>query len=180
MAGQRPRIAKLHRAFGNSLQGSSAPWFAVGSQRAKGSAPVTLEDAERSHILQTLRQTEGVVGGPKGAAALLGLCRSTLISKMRRLGIHRWKRSEGATKSSTLRVSPSSRMKLRRTRLIDHVTTSPVSHCPDGSTTKQRRFAGMDHRFCIIGLPFVSAHSSERHQTTAESSPYPACANALR
>jgi transcriptional regulator with GAF, ATPase, and Fis domain len=65
----------------------------------KGSAPVTLEDAERSHILQTLRQTEGVVGGPKGAAALLGLCRSTLISKMRRLGIHHWKRSEASARS---------------------------------------------------------------------------------
>jgi formate hydrogenlyase transcriptional activator len=48
---------------------------------------VTLEDAERSHILLTLRQTEGLVGGPNGAAARLGLCRTTLISKMKRLGI---------------------------------------------------------------------------------------------
>jgi formate hydrogenlyase transcriptional activator len=53
----------------------------------KISAPVTLEDAERSHILQALKQTEGVVGGPKGAAARLGLRRTTLISKLRRLGI---------------------------------------------------------------------------------------------
>ena len=53
----------------------------------KISAPVTLEDAERSHILQTLQQTGGVVGGPNGAAARLGLRRTTLISKMRRLGI---------------------------------------------------------------------------------------------
>jgi transcriptional regulator with GAF, ATPase, and Fis domain len=53
----------------------------------KTSEPVTLEDAERSHILLTLRQTEGVVGGPNGAAARLGLCRTTLISKMKRLGI---------------------------------------------------------------------------------------------
>jgi formate hydrogenlyase transcriptional activator len=52
-------------------------------------APVTLEQAERSHILQTLRQTDGVVGGPKGAAIRLGLARTTLISKMRRLGINR-------------------------------------------------------------------------------------------
>ena len=57
--------------------------------RAKLSAPVTLEEAERSHILQTLQQTEGVVGGPHGAAARLGLPRTTLISKMRRLGIKR-------------------------------------------------------------------------------------------
>jgi formate hydrogenlyase transcriptional activator len=53
----------------------------------KASAPVTLEEAESSHILQTLRQTGGVVGGPNGAAARLGLCRTTLVSKMRRLGI---------------------------------------------------------------------------------------------
>jgi transcriptional regulator with GAF, ATPase, and Fis domain len=53
----------------------------------KISAPVTLEAAERSHILQILQQTEGVVGGPNGAATRLGLRRTTLISKLRRLGI---------------------------------------------------------------------------------------------
>src|SRR5216684_1673435 len=57
--------------------------------RLKLSAPVTLEEAERSHILQTLGQTEGVMGGRNGAAARLGLPRTTLISKMRRLGIYR-------------------------------------------------------------------------------------------
>ena len=59
-----------------------------GSKKPKSSAPVTLEEAERSHILQTLQQTEGVVGGRNGAAARLGLPRTTLISKMRRLGIN--------------------------------------------------------------------------------------------
>jgi formate hydrogenlyase transcriptional activator len=54
----------------------------------KASAPVTLEQAESSHILLTLRQTGGVVGGPNGAAARLGVCRTTLISKMRRLRIN--------------------------------------------------------------------------------------------
>jgi formate hydrogenlyase transcriptional activator len=49
----------------------------------------TLEEAERSHILGTLEQTKGVVGGPNGAAAQLGLERTTLISKMKRLGINR-------------------------------------------------------------------------------------------
>src|SRR5271170_7620721 len=53
----------------------------------KSSAPVTLEDAERSQILQILQQTAGVVGGPNGAAARLGLKRTTLISMMKRLGI---------------------------------------------------------------------------------------------
>jgi formate hydrogenlyase transcriptional activator len=55
----------------------------------KASAPVTLEDAESSHIMQTLRETGGVVGGPNGAAARLGVRRTTLISKMRRLRIKR-------------------------------------------------------------------------------------------
>jgi formate hydrogenlyase transcriptional activator len=54
----------------------------------KSPVPVTLEEAERSHILQTLLRTEGVVGGPNGAAARLGLKRTTLISMMRRLDIH--------------------------------------------------------------------------------------------
>src|ERR1700677_4086518 len=53
----------------------------------KSSAPVTLEDAERSQILQTLQQTAGVVGGPNGAAARLGMKRTTLMSMMKRLGI---------------------------------------------------------------------------------------------
>ena len=59
-----------------------------GSLSAELSAPVTLEEAERSHILQTLLRTAGVVSGPNGAAARLGLPRTTLISKMKRLGIN--------------------------------------------------------------------------------------------
>jgi transcriptional regulator with GAF, ATPase, and Fis domain len=50
---------------------------------------VTLEEAERSHILHILEQTRGVVGGRDGAAALLGLPRTTLIDKMKRLRIER-------------------------------------------------------------------------------------------
>jgi formate hydrogenlyase transcriptional activator len=51
-------------------------------------APVTLEEADRSHILGALDQTQGVVGGPDGAATRLGLPRTTLIAKMKRLGIN--------------------------------------------------------------------------------------------
>src|SRR3984893_11114074 len=47
----------------------------------------TLNDAHRALIIKTLRQTNWVVGGPNGAAAKLGLKRTTLITKMRRLGI---------------------------------------------------------------------------------------------
>ena len=52
-------------------------------------APVTLEDAEREHILQALRETQWVLGGSSGAANRLGMPRTTLIYKMRRLGIAR-------------------------------------------------------------------------------------------
>src|SRR5277367_1131266 len=55
--------------------------------RSKSSGPATLEEAERSHILRTLQHTQGVVGGPNGAAARLGLPRTTLIAMMKRLGI---------------------------------------------------------------------------------------------
>jgi formate hydrogenlyase transcriptional activator len=54
------------------------------------SAPVTMEQAERSHILRTLLETEGVVGGQNGAAVRLGLPRTTLIYRMKRLGISRF------------------------------------------------------------------------------------------
>src|SRR4029077_5911658 len=47
----------------------------------------TLNDAHRALIIKTLRQTNWVVGGPNGAAQKLGLKRTTLITKMRRLGI---------------------------------------------------------------------------------------------
>jgi formate hydrogenlyase transcriptional activator len=47
----------------------------------------TLADAERAHITMTLRETNWVIGGPRGAAARLGLPRTTLIAKMQRLGI---------------------------------------------------------------------------------------------
>ena len=51
--------------------------------------PRTLKEAERKHILQALAETNWVVGGAKGAAARIGLQRTTLLSKMQRLGISR-------------------------------------------------------------------------------------------
>jgi len=49
----------------------------------------TLAEAERSHIIGVLRETNWVVGGLGGAAAKLGLSRTTLIYRMRKLGITR-------------------------------------------------------------------------------------------
>ena len=52
-------------------------------------APATLEAVEREHILRVLRESNWVVGGPTGAAARLGLNRTTLNHRMRKLGITR-------------------------------------------------------------------------------------------
>jgi formate hydrogenlyase transcriptional activator len=49
----------------------------------------TLADADRAHITATLRETNGVVGGPNGAAAKLGLPRTTLLARMEKLGLTR-------------------------------------------------------------------------------------------
>ncbi|SRR5581483_822050 len=47
----------------------------------------TLADAERAHIAGVLRETNGVVAGPNGAAARLGMRRTTLMSRIQRLGV---------------------------------------------------------------------------------------------
>jgi transcriptional regulator with GAF, ATPase, and Fis domain len=52
-------------------------------------APRTLVEAEYAHILKVLKETGWVVGGPSGAATKLGLKRTTLIGKMRKLGLAR-------------------------------------------------------------------------------------------
>jgi formate hydrogenlyase transcriptional activator len=65
------------------LQPTAAP------AQAPAAAAATLADAEREHILGVLRETGWVLGGPNGAAARLGMKRTTLQSKMKKLGISR-------------------------------------------------------------------------------------------
>jgi formate hydrogenlyase transcriptional activator len=64
-------------------------------ETAQVAEPVVLrmEEAERRHILEALDAANWVVGGTKGAAALLGLKRSTLQSRMEKLGIRRARRA---------------------------------------------------------------------------------------
>jgi formate hydrogenlyase transcriptional activator len=50
---------------------------------------MTWEDSDRALILETLEQAGWIVGGPRGAAAKLGLKRTTLLARMRRFGILR-------------------------------------------------------------------------------------------
>jgi formate hydrogenlyase transcriptional activator len=54
--------------------------------------PTTMQDAEREHICKILEQTRWVVAGPNGAAARLGIKRSTLYFRMQKLGISRTNR----------------------------------------------------------------------------------------
>jgi formate hydrogenlyase transcriptional activator len=68
----RPRLA--------DLVPQPSPFSAANTVR-------TLADAERAHIVETLRETNGVVGGRSGAAARLGLPRTTLLARMQRLGL---------------------------------------------------------------------------------------------
>jgi len=61
-------------------------------QPTKNRAPgpgMTLQEVEREHVLGVLREANWVLGGPNGAAARLGIPRTTLIYRMRRLGINR-------------------------------------------------------------------------------------------
>ena len=64
----------------------SLSWFQEVNSAA---APMTLDEAECDHILKTLKETRWVIGGPGGAAERLGLKRTTLVSKMRKLGLSR-------------------------------------------------------------------------------------------
>jgi formate hydrogenlyase transcriptional activator len=61
----------------------------LANQSTSEPGTMTLEDAEREHILQVLRASDWQVGGPQGAAARLGMKRTTLNSKMKRLSINR-------------------------------------------------------------------------------------------
>ncbi len=54
-----------------------------------GSKLSTLEEAEREHVLRAIRESNWVIGGPHGAAARLGMKRTTLAYRIRKLNIHR-------------------------------------------------------------------------------------------
>jgi transcriptional regulator of acetoin/glycerol metabolism len=60
-----------------------------GAQVNPPGEPVTLENLNRDHICRTLQHTRGVIMGPNGAAARLGIKRTTLYARMRKLGISR-------------------------------------------------------------------------------------------
>jgi transcriptional regulator with GAF, ATPase, and Fis domain len=79
---QRAVVLSKHGVLPNPL---AAPGLRVVSRPA----PTTLRESERALILRTLEQVGWVVGGPKGAARKLGIKRTTLNHRMRKLGISR-------------------------------------------------------------------------------------------
>jgi formate hydrogenlyase transcriptional activator len=64
-----------------------SPVADLASQGLQDGTVRTLADADKAHIVATLQQTNWIVGGRNGAAARLGLKRTTLIAKMRKLGL---------------------------------------------------------------------------------------------
>ncbi len=71
------------------LKGGGVIASSTGSSGPVEAPITTLDEAERQHILRALRQTRWVIGGPKGAATVLGIKRTTLQARMRKLGIRR-------------------------------------------------------------------------------------------
>jgi formate hydrogenlyase transcriptional activator len=71
------------------LEGAQAVPLPTAVSSAPAGSISTLEDAERQHILRALRQTQWRIAGPSGAASLLGMKRTTLQARIRKLGIQR-------------------------------------------------------------------------------------------
>jgi len=82
LSGSLPVPAPRNISSGTAQTGSFP------ERRPDSSKSDLLAEAQRTLILQVLEQAEGVVGGRNGAAARLGMRRTTLISKMQRLGIN--------------------------------------------------------------------------------------------
>ena len=84
---ERAVIRSDNGVLPNPLLGS--PASAIPPKAEARGCGSTFRDHEAALILQTLRAAGGIIGGPQGAAAKLGLKRSTLVSKMKKLGIFR-------------------------------------------------------------------------------------------
>jgi transcriptional regulator with GAF, ATPase, and Fis domain len=107
-----------------------------GSNGSTASTPVTLKQAEHSHILQTLQQADGVIGGRNGAAARLGLPRTTLIYKMKRLGI-------------SVASNPISEDPILRDPEVSGV--SQEAACSESFERKQTSFADLHYELIRLG-----------------------------
>ncbi len=86
-----PELRALSPASLMTSPQAETPRFAAPPSNAPAASAsiTTLEEAERQHILRALRQTQWRIAGPRGAANLLGMKRTTLQARMRKLGIRR-------------------------------------------------------------------------------------------
>jgi formate hydrogenlyase transcriptional activator len=73
---------------GSVIQDEHIGLLGRGSRTAESDEFLTLAEVEREHIQRALARTGGVLAGPQGAARLLGMRRSTVWSRMRKLGIN--------------------------------------------------------------------------------------------
>jgi transcriptional regulator with GAF, ATPase, and Fis domain len=87
---ERSVILSRDGVLPNPLHKEQTELMIPGLHRARTfQSSMTLEDSDRALIVETLEQARWIVGGPRGAATKLGLKRTTLLAKMRRLGIFR-------------------------------------------------------------------------------------------
>jgi formate hydrogenlyase transcriptional activator len=84
----RVPLSEIKPSAGNSTAGAELS-FSLTPSASLTSSISTLEEAERQHILRALKHTQWRIAGPKGAAAILGMKRTTLQARMRKLGIRR-------------------------------------------------------------------------------------------
>jgi formate hydrogenlyase transcriptional activator len=75
-------------------------------ERKTSVAPKTLAQAESNFILEAIKAADWVIGGPKGAARSLGLKRTTLIGKMRKLGLSRSTEAAFPARHETAGIAP--------------------------------------------------------------------------
>jgi formate hydrogenlyase transcriptional activator len=88
----RVPLSELKPASGSAATSNadfSSSFTSLASSTSLTSPIATLEEAERQHILRALKQTQWRIAGPKGAAKILGMKRTTLQARMRKLGIRR-------------------------------------------------------------------------------------------
>jgi transcriptional regulator with GAF, ATPase, and Fis domain len=84
------KAASAAFAVGAGASEQSPIPMAIAAAPNAPTAPIaTLEDTDRQHILRALRQTNWRIAGPRGAATLLGMKRTTLQARIRKLGIKR-------------------------------------------------------------------------------------------
>jgi formate hydrogenlyase transcriptional activator len=91
--GKELRIPLSELKSNSNSSSSSRDSSSLLASSASGASPAspisTLEEMEREHILRALKQTQWRIAGPKGAAKLLDMKRTTLQARMRKLGIRR-------------------------------------------------------------------------------------------